>query len=85
MKKDGMLTGRVGVQKHLLLSPLVLTADLILFLRGEVVLDVESLANLFRRLALDHVGNGFATDIQKTLDIKIVGGLLKHWVSFDGS
>lgn len=85
MKKDGMLTGRVGVQKHLLLSPLVLTADLILFLRGEVVLDVEGLANLFRRLALDHVGNGFATDIQKTLDIKIVGGLLKHWVSFDGS
>ena len=40
-----------------LLSPLVLTADLLLLLRGEVVLDVEVRSDLFRRLAADHFGN----------------------------
>ena len=34
-----------------------------LFLRSEIVDDVEQLADLLRSLALDHVGNGLATDV----------------------
>ena len=34
-----------------------------LLLRGEVVDDVEEFPDLFRGLALDHVGDGFAPDI----------------------
>ena len=56
----------------LLLSPLVLAADLIFFLGSEVVLNVEGLANLFGRLALDHVGDSLATNIEKSLDIQVV-------------
>lgn len=59
----------------ILLSPLVLPADLVLLLGCEVVLDVERLADLLRRLALDHVGNGFTTDVQECLDVKVVGRL----------
>jgi len=58
-----------------LLSPLVLTTDLILLLRREVVLNVEGLTDLLRRLALDHVGDSLAPDIQKSLDIHVVGSL----------
>jgi len=34
-----------------------------LFLGSEVVDDVEELPDLFRSLALDHVGDGLASDI----------------------
>ena len=34
-----------------------------LFLRGEVVNDVEELPDLFRGLALDHVSDGLTPDI----------------------
>ena len=54
------------------LSPLVLAADLLLLLGGEVIGDIECLADLLWRLALDHVGDGFASDIKEGLDIKIV-------------
>jgi hypothetical protein len=60
---------------HLLLSPFVLTADLLLLLRCEVVLDVECLTDLFRRLALDHVGDGLAANVEKSLDVEEVGSL----------
>ena len=60
---------------YLLLSPLVLTTDLIFLLRGEVILDVESLPDFLGGFALDHVGNSLATDVQKGLDIKVVGSL----------
>jgi hypothetical protein len=56
------------------LSPLVLTADLVLLLGGEVVLDVEGLANLLGRLALNHVGDGLAADVEERLDVEVVGG-----------
>ena len=62
-------------RQNLLLSPLVLTTDLVLLFRSEVVLDVESLADLLGRLALDHVGYGLAANIQETLDIEIVRSL----------
>ena len=52
-----------------LLSPFVLTSDLLLLLLREIILDVESLSNLLRRLSLDHIGHGLASDIQKSFDI----------------
>lgn len=58
-----------------LLSPLVFTADLILLLGGEVILNVEGLANLLGGLSLDHVGDSFAADVEQSLDIEIVGSL----------
>lgn len=57
------------------LGPLVLAADLVLLLRCEVILDVEGFADLLWGLALDHIGNGLAADIEKGLDIEVVGGL----------
>jgi hypothetical protein len=64
-------------QRHGLavLSPFVLAADLLLLLRGEVVLDVERLADLVGGLALDHVGDGLAADVKEGLDVEVVGGL----------
>ena len=71
------LVGYIGESRAicLLLSPLVLTTDLILFLGREVVLDVEGLADLFWGLALDHVGDGLAADVEESFDVKIVGSL----------
>lgn len=56
------------------LSPLVLAADLIFLFWREVVLDVEGLANLLWRLALDHVRDGLAADVEERLDVHVVGG-----------
>jgi hypothetical protein len=53
-------------------SPLVIATNLVLFLRGKVILDVKGLADLFGRLALDHVCDSLATDIEKSLDVKVV-------------
>jgi hypothetical protein len=58
-----------------ILGPLVLAANLLLLLRSEVVLDVEGLADLVGRLALDHVGDGLAADVEERLDIEVVCGL----------
>jgi len=58
-----------------ILSPLVLPANLLLFFWGEIIGDVEGLPDLLRRLALNHVCDGLATDIKKRLDVKIIGGL----------
>ena len=63
------------VKVCLLLSPFVLTTDLLLFLWGEVVLDVKGLANLLGRLALDHVGDGLAANIEESLDVEKVCSL----------
>lgn len=63
--------------KNLLLSPLVLTTDLVLLLGGEVVLNVEGLADLLRRLALNHVGDSLTANVEQGLDIKVVGSLYK--------
>ena len=59
----------------LLLGPFVLTTDLVFFFRGEVILDIEGLPNLLRRLAFDHIGYSLAPDVKKRLDVKIVGSL----------
>lgn len=65
----------------LLFGPFVLTANLILLLGGEVVLDVEGFADLFGRFPLDHVGDGLAANIKKSLNIQVVGGLMKTAVN----
>ena len=41
----------------------VLLLDLSLFFGGEIVHDVEELANFLRGLTLDHVSNGLAANI----------------------
>ena len=69
----------------LLLSPFVLTTDLLLLLWGEVVLNVEGLADLLGRLALDHVGNGFTADVKKSLDVEEIGSLSHGFPSASGS
>jgi hypothetical protein len=64
-----------------ILSPLILASDLLLFLWGEVICDVESLSDFLRRLSLNHVGDRLASDVKERLDIKIVG-CLREGVSF---
>ena len=75
------MAGISGYRIDLLLSPLVLTTDLIFLLRGEIVLNVKCLTDLFWRLALDHIRNRLATDVQQSLNIKIVGSLNRCRVS----
>ena len=58
----------------LLFSPLVLAANLVLLLRGEVVGDVKGLSDLFWRLALDHVGDSLASNVKQSLDVEVVCG-----------
>lgn len=60
---------------NLLLGPLILASDLLLLLWSEVVLNVEGLADLLGRLALDHVGNSLAANIEKRLNVQIIGSL----------
>lgn len=60
---------------YLLLSPFVLATDLILFLRSEIVLDIESLANFLWRLPLDHVRHSLAPNVEESLDVEVVGRL----------
>jgi hypothetical protein len=57
------------------LRPLVLPPDVFLLLLSEVVRDVERLPDLLGRLALDHVGNGLAANVEKGLDVEVVGSL----------
>jgi hypothetical protein len=64
-----------GARRLAVLGPLVLAADLLLLLGGEIVLDIERLADLIRRFALDHVRDSLAADIEEGLDIKVVGSL----------
>lgn len=57
----------------LLLGPLVLSLYLRFLLGSKVVLDVEQLSDLLGSLALDHVGDSLATQIQQRLDVQVVG------------
>ena len=57
------------------LCPLILPTNLVLFLRSEVVGNVESPTYLVRRFAFDHIRDSFAACIQEWSDIKVIGGL----------
>ena len=63
------MAGISNQRMNLLLGPLVFTTDLILLLGGKVVLDVKCLTDLLWGLALDHIRNGLAPDIQQSLDV----------------
>ena len=67
--------------QDLLLSPLVLTSNLIFLLWSEVILNVEGLSDFFWRFALDHVGNSLASNVKESLDIEIVGRLKDGHIS----
>lgn len=75
MRSEDELAGDRSV--NLLLGPLILTTNLILLLGGEVVLDVESLANFFGGFALDHVGDGLAAHVEESFDVQIIGSLCR--------
>lgn len=56
----------------LLLAPFVFLANLVLFHRQEVVLDVERLSDLFRCFSLNHICNCLACNVKEPLDIQVV-------------
>lgn len=71
---------RFGWEKCILFSPLILSADLILFLGSEIVLNVKGLTNLLGRFAFDHIRDGFTANVQESLDVKEIGSLTQ-WMS----
>jgi hypothetical protein len=66
---------REGVMAYLLLSPLILATNLIFLLGGEVILDIECLADLFGALPFYHVCDGLAANVEKSLDVEVVCSL----------
>lgn len=59
----------------LLKSPLILPSDFFFLLRCEIILDIEGLPNLLWSFPLYHVGHRLASQIQKRLDVQVVGRL----------
>ena len=57
------------------LRPFILPPNLRFLLRSEIIGDVECLADLLRRLPLDHVGHSLAANIEERLDVQVVGSL----------
>jgi hypothetical protein len=48
----------------------------LVFLFGSKIIgDVECLSDFFWGLALDHVGDGLAADVEEGLDVEVVRGL----------
>lgn len=60
-------------ERDLLESPLVLSAHLLFLLRGEIIFNIESSANLIWRLPLDHVGHSVAGEVEQGLHVEVVG------------
>lgn len=58
-------------------SPLILSSDFFLFFRGEIILDIEGLPNLFWSLALNHISHCLAGQIKQTFNVQIVRCLKK--------
>lgn len=58
-----------------LIAPLILLTNLLLLLRGEVILDVEGNTNLLGRLSLEHISNSFTSQIKQVLNFQEVRGL----------
>lgn len=57
-----------------LLTPFILLSNLLLLFGTKVILNVKGLANLFGRLSLDHVCNGFACQLEELLNVQVVCG-----------
>mmetsp|Transcript_32447 Transcript_32447/g.75782 ORF Transcript_32447/g.75782 Transcript_32447/m.75782 type:complete len:237 (+) Transcript_32447:249-959(+) len=62
------------VQRLALLAPGVLSLHFLLFLRCEVVLNVEPQPNFLWRFALDLVRHSLAREVEERLDVEVVGG-----------
>lgn len=61
LKSDPLVSFmKKGNPSHLIKCPLVLTANFLLFLRSEVILDIEQLPDLFWSLAFYHIGYSLA-------------------------
>ena len=74
MKKITSATSATPASR-LVERPLVLSPDLLLLLRREVIFDVEGLPNLLGRLPLNHLSDCLASEIEEDLDVEVVGGL----------
>ena len=48
--------------------------NMALYLRGQIVLNVEGLSNLLRSLVNDHVRDDLARDLDQLRDVQVVGG-----------
>jgi len=63
-----------GAMATTLEGPGILAAHLILLLGCQFVRHPEHLSDLLRRLALDHVGDGLAGEVQQALDLEVTRG-----------
>jgi hypothetical protein len=61
-----------------LFAPFVFFSDLLFLFWSEIVLNVERFSDFLRGLALNHVCNGFASEVEKRFDIQIVSSLKKN-------
>jgi hypothetical protein len=57
------------------IAPCIVAADVLKLFRRKIIRNVKLGANLVRGLALNHVSDGLASQIQKRLNIKKVCGL----------
>lgn len=73
-KCDYSLKGPRHMRLLLFLAPLVLLLNLLQLCGGPVVVDVEFVADLFRALAFDHVGDFACCEPEKAGDVQVVGG-----------
>ena len=53
--------------------PLIFFSDLFLLFWSKIILNVKSLANFLRVFSLNHICDSFAGDVQKSLNVQIVG------------
>ncbi len=57
---------------RLIERPLILLSNLLLFLGREIILNVERLSNLLRRLPLHHVRHRHARQIQQSAHVQVI-------------
>jgi hypothetical protein len=74
LQKDETERGisRVFTLRLSFLAPFIFLSDLFFFFWGEIVLNVEGLADFFGSLSFNHVGNGLAGEVQERLDVQVV-------------
>ena len=77
LKLYSYLFSKVSNQQYSLCTFLhhtVFLNNLALYLRGQIVLNVEGLPNLVRSLVHDHVRDDLARDLDQLPDVQVVGG-----------
>ena len=61
------------------LAPPKFFVNLVLFVWTEIIVNVESLANVYPGHSLDHLGHGLAGDIQEAFDVQVVSRLRERY------